>query len=84
MGFGEGAGYVIFVPGGGEFFESDVEYLGENARLTIECFVCRVKLGRTRSFAALRMTKWGVGMSRGAWIDNRWKRDNMNVGILGC
>ena len=25
VGFGEGAGYVVFVPGGGEFFEGDVE-----------------------------------------------------------
>ncbi len=27
--FGEGAGYVVFVPGGGEFFQGDVKIGGE-------------------------------------------------------
>jgi len=29
VGFGEGAGYVVFVPGVGKFFEGDVEVGGE-------------------------------------------------------
>ncbi len=41
VGFGEGAGYVVFVPGDGEFFEGDVEVGGEGDLICLVIHDCK-------------------------------------------